>query len=142
MTGSASCLARGVDAEALLRHFVDSTDDAVATEARDGTITSWNRGAERLFGYSASEAVGSASGMMVPPDRVDEERQLLRRVFAGASIDRLETERLRKDGELIAVSLTLTPVRDGDGGITAAGTSRRVKRWNSSGICSGVMPTP
>ena len=125
MTAFASYVSSGVDAEALLRHFVDSTDDAVVTESADGTIASWNRGAEHLYGYSASEAVGGSGEKMVPPGRADEHRQLLRKVFAGATVDRLETERLRKDGELIAVSLTITPVRDAGGRIIAAGVIAR-----------------
>lgn len=125
MTASAGCAAAGLDAEQLLRHLVEATDDAIVTKSRDGTIMSWNRGAERLYGYSASEAVGCSSEIMVPPDRVGENRQLLRKVFSGASIDRLETDRLRKDGELIAVALTISPVRDTRGNIVAAAVTAR-----------------
>jgi diguanylate cyclase (GGDEF)-like protein/PAS domain S-box-containing protein len=113
------------DPEQLLRHVLESTDDAVVTKARDGTITSWNGGAERLYGYSAQEVIGRPAGMLIPPERAGEERQLLRSVFRGTSIDRLETERLRKDGESVAVSLTISPIRDATGKVVAAATIGR-----------------
>jgi len=121
MTGPKRCLAQLADPEELLNYVVDSTDDAIMTASRDGTITSWNPGAERLYGYSANEAIGRPTGMLVPPDRAGEERLLLRKVFLGNSVDRLETERLRKDGELIPVSITVSPVRDASGRISSAG---------------------
>jgi diguanylate cyclase (GGDEF)-like protein/PAS domain S-box-containing protein len=125
MTGSASDLARNVDAEQLLRYVVDSTDDAILTKSQNGTITSWNPGAERLYGYSAEEAIGQSASILVPAHRAREEQQLLRKVFSGGSIDRLETDRLRKDGELIAVSMTIAPVRDASGTIVSAGVIAR-----------------
>ncbi len=112
-------------ARELLTHLVEGTDDAVITKSGDGTITSWNRGAERLYGYSAQEAVGAPSAILVPASRVTEERRLLHKVFAGGSVDRLETERLRKDGELIAVSLSISPVRASSGRIVAAAAISR-----------------
>lgn len=99
-------------ARELLSYVVDSSDDAIITNSRDGTITSWNRGAERLYGYTAAEAIGQSIGLIEPPDRTGEQREILRRVFAGESIARFETERLRKDGSKLIVSLTVSPVRD------------------------------
>jgi PAS domain S-box-containing protein len=120
-----SCPPFLLDPEQLLRHVLESTDDAIVTKARDGTITSWNSGAERLYGYSAEEAIGRPNGMLVPPERAGEERQLLHSVFRGTSIDRLETERLRKDGESVAVSLAIFPIRDRTGRVVGAATIGR-----------------
>jgi diguanylate cyclase (GGDEF)-like protein/PAS domain S-box-containing protein len=125
MTGSPSNGARLVDPEQLLNYVVDSTDDAIVTKSREGTILSWNRAAERLYGYSAEEAIGRDSEILVPPHRAGEELQLLRQVFSGASIDRLETERRRKDGELIAVSMMMSPVCDATGRVVAAAAIAR-----------------
>jgi diguanylate cyclase (GGDEF)-like protein/PAS domain S-box-containing protein len=104
----------------LLSYVVQSTGDAIITKAPDGTITSWNRGAEQLYGYSAEEAIGRASGMTETPDRAGEWQSLLETVFAGESIDNFETERVRKDGSKIAVSLTVSPVTDAHGRIVSA----------------------
>ncbi|MGB8877435.1 MAG: diguanylate cyclase, partial [Solirubrobacteraceae bacterium] len=104
----------------LLSYVVQSTGDAIITKAPDGTITSWNRGAEQLYGYSAEEAIGRASGMTEAPERAGEWQKLLQTVFAGESIDNFETERVRKDGSRIAVSLTVSPVTDANGRIVSA----------------------
>jgi diguanylate cyclase (GGDEF)-like protein/PAS domain S-box-containing protein len=120
VTGSGGCQAHSVDPGQLLDYVIGSTDDAIVTKSSDGTITSWNRGAEQLYGYSVEEAVGQPIEMLVPPNRAGEERELLSRVFAGLSIDRLETERLRKDGQVVAISLSVSPVRDANGEIIAA----------------------
>jgi diguanylate cyclase (GGDEF)-like protein/PAS domain S-box-containing protein len=107
-------------ARELLGYVVDGTADAVITTSHDGTITSWNRGAERLYGHPAEEAVGRSSAMLVPPARRGEDRRLLAKVFAGESVDGLQTERLARDGELIPVWLKLFPVRDARGRVIAA----------------------
>jgi diguanylate cyclase (GGDEF)-like protein/PAS domain S-box-containing protein len=125
MTGLDRCLAPVIDSELLLSYVVDASDDAITTASPDGTITSWNPGAERLYGYSADEAIGLTSEMLVPPDHAGEEQRLMRGVFRGVSVDRLETERLRKDGELVAVSLTISPVRDTSGKIVSAAVIAR-----------------
>ncbi len=101
----------------LLSYVVQSTGDAIITKAPDGSITSWNRGAEQLYGYTAEEALGRPSGMTETPDRAGEWQKLLQTVFSGQSIENFETERVRKDGRVIAVSLTVSPVTDAHGRI-------------------------
>ncbi len=112
-----------VDARAareLLSNVVDCSDDAIMTKSADGTITSWNQGAERLYGYSAEEVLGHSIAFLEPPHRAGEEQDILARVFAGESIVRFETERVRKGGAIITVSLTISPVRDRRGQIVSA----------------------
>jgi len=99
---------------------VQSTGDAIITKAPDGTITSWNRGAEQLYGYSAEEALGRHSGFTETGERSGEWQKLLHTVFSGQSIEGFETERVRKDGSVIAVSLTVSPVTDANGRIVSA----------------------
>jgi diguanylate cyclase (GGDEF)-like protein/PAS domain S-box-containing protein len=107
-------------ARELLANVVDSSDDAILTKSPDGVITSWNRGAERLYGYRAAEAVGKPITLIIPPEGVSEEREILRNVFSGQSLDHFETERVRSDGTMVTVSLTISPVRDIDGRIVSA----------------------
>ena len=109
----------------LLSYVVDSTDDAILTKTPKGLITSWNRGAERLYGYTAAEAIGEPLTLITPADREAELDWLLSAVFAGESIVHHETERLRKDGSRVIVSLTISPVRDPEGKIFAAATIAR-----------------
>ena len=109
----------------LLSSVVDCSDDAITTGARDGTITSWNKGAERLYGYSAEEMLGRSIGVVEPRHRKGEEQEILGQVFEGESVVRLETERVRKDGSLITVSLTVSPVRDAGGSVTSAAVIAR-----------------
>ena len=104
----------------LLSYVVQSTRDAIITKAPDGTITSWNRGAEQLYGYSAEEALGRDSGFTETGDRAGEWQKLLQTVFSGESIEGFETQRVRKDGSVIAVSLTVSPVTDANGRIVSA----------------------
>jgi diguanylate cyclase (GGDEF)-like protein/PAS domain S-box-containing protein len=107
-------------ARELLSYVVESSDDAIITKHRDGTITSWNRGAQRLYGWTAEEAVGQPIGLIEPVERAGEQREILERVFAGESVDHFETERIRKDGTRLVVSLTVSPVRDGRREIVSA----------------------
>jgi len=109
----------------LLSYVVDSSDDAILTASADGTITSWNRGAERLYGHPADEAIGAQASVVEPPGREGEQREILRRVLSGESIDHLETEHLRRDGTQINVSLTVSPVRDNSGRIVSAAVIAR-----------------
>jgi diguanylate cyclase (GGDEF)-like protein/PAS domain S-box-containing protein len=112
-------------ARELLSSVVDSSDDAIITKSRDGTITSWNRGATRLYGYAADEAIGQPGELLAPPARSAEEQEILRRVFAGDSVDRFETERMRKDGEAIVVAETVSAVRNAAGRIVSAAVIAR-----------------
>ena len=103
-----------------LASIVDSSDDAIVSKNLDGIITSWNSGAERVFGYSASEAIGQPITLVIPQDRQSEEREILTRIRRGERIDHFETVRQRKNGSLIVVSLTVSPVKDANGKIVGA----------------------
>jgi two-component system, chemotaxis family, CheB/CheR fusion protein len=106
---------RQEDARARLAAIVDSSQDAIISEDLDGIITSWNRGAEQLYGYTAQEVVGGPIAILLPPDRPDEAAELLARIRRGERIDRYETVRRRKDGSSVEVSLTVSPVRNAEG---------------------------
>ncbi len=108
-----------------LATIVQSSGDAIMSKELDGTITSWNPGAERSFGYTAQEALGQRMTMLFPADRLDEESQLLTRVSAGETVGNFETERLRKDGARLNVSVSISPIRDTSGRIVAASTIAR-----------------
>jgi len=108
------------DAAALLPAIVQSADDAIVTKDLGGTITSWNHAAERMFGYTAEEAVGRSIRLIIAPDRYSEEDAVLDRIRRGDSVDHYETVRVRRDGALIAVSLTVSPVRSVTGEIIGA----------------------
>ncbi len=108
------------DAGLLLTAIVDSSDDAIVSKDLNGRITSWNRGAERIFGYTAEEAVGQSITILIPEDRQDEEPQILARLQRGERVDHFETVRRHKDGTLLDISLTISPVRDRQGRIVGA----------------------
>ena len=122
----------------LLSAVVDSSDDAIISKDLNGIITSWNSGAQRLFGYSAEEAIGqSVATLLIPADRQDEEPDILARLRRGQRVDHFETIRRRKDGALLDISLTISPVRDGSGAIIGASKiarditqSKRAERAN------------
>jgi PAS domain S-box-containing protein len=105
--------------------IVESSGDAVIGKTFDGVITSWNSGAERMYGYSAAEAVGRAVSFLAPPDREHEVSALLGRVRRGEAIESLETVRVRADGRLVDVSLTISPIKDERGAIIGASTFAR-----------------
>jgi PAS domain S-box-containing protein len=107
-------------ATALLAAIVEGSDDAIISKDLNGTITSWNRAAERLFGYSSEEAVGCPIRMIIPANRQQEEALILQQIKAGQRVDHFETVRLRKHGSLIDVSLTISPVRNAQGKIVGA----------------------
>ncbi len=98
-----------------LAAIVASSDDAIVSKDLEGRVLSWNSGAERLFGYVAAEMIGRSMTVLLPPDRIDEEAEILRRVRAGERVEPFETVRLRKDGREVYVSVTASPVRDGEG---------------------------
>jgi diguanylate cyclase (GGDEF)-like protein/PAS domain S-box-containing protein len=103
-----------------LASIVESSDDAIISKNLNGIITSWNKGAERVFGYTAEEAVGKSITILIPPDRRDEERMILERIKRGESIDHFETVREHKLGSSVLVSLTISPVKNADGRIVGA----------------------
>jgi PAS domain S-box-containing protein len=100
--------------------IVETSDDAIVSKNLDGVIKSWNKGAERVFGYSAAEAVGQPITIVIPGDRHSEERDILTRIRRGERIDHFETIRQRKDGSLVVVSLTVSPVKNAEGKIVGA----------------------
>ncbi|HXY03109.1 MAG TPA: ATP-binding protein, partial [Terriglobales bacterium] len=104
----------------LLAAIVASSDDAIVSKNLEGIITSWNKGAERIFGYSVEEAVGQHITLIIPEDRRDEENEILARLRRGERIDHFDTVRRRKDGTLLDVSLTISPLRDPAGRIVGA----------------------
>lgn len=104
----------------MLRAIVESSGDAIISKDLDGRITSWNRGAEGLFGYTAEEAIGEPITILIPPDRLSEETDIIGRVRRGEVIDHFETVRRRKDGSLIDISLTVSPIRNSEGKIVGA----------------------
>jgi len=100
-----------------LSSIVESSDDAIITNDLNGIIRSWNRGAERTFGYKADEIIGKHSSTLAAPDRVDETSNILERLVRGERVDHYETKRKTKDGRILTVSLTVSPIRDGSGRI-------------------------
>jgi len=100
--------------------IVESSDDAIISKTLDGTITAWNRGAEKIFGYSSAEAVGKPMLMLFPPEYAKEEPEILARIRRGESIDHFESVRIRKDGRKIDISATISPIRDSSGAIVGA----------------------
>ena len=103
-----------------LAAIVESSDDAILAKDMNGVIITWNKGAERLFGYTPEEVVGQPILMLIPPDRLDEEPKILSRIRSGERIDHYETIRRRKDGSLVDVSLSVSPIRSLDGRIVGA----------------------
>jgi len=105
---------------ALLAAIVDSSDDAIVSKTLDGIITSWNKSAERIFGYLPEEAVGKHITLIIPRDRWNEESRIIARICRGDRVDHFQTLRRRKDGSLVDVSLTISPVKDSAGNIIGA----------------------
>jgi PAS domain S-box-containing protein len=104
----------------LLASIVESSDDAIISKSLDGIIQTWNAAAERLFGYTSHEAVGHHISLVIPPDRIAEEDHIIATLRAGTRIDHFETERIRKNGQRIPVSLTVSPIRDDEGRVIGA----------------------
>lgn len=105
---------------AALAAIVESSDDAIVSKTLDGIIRTWNSSAQRIFGYTAEEAIGQPITLLLPPDRLDEEAQIIARLRRGERVDHFETVRRTRDGRLIDVSVTISPVRDSDGVIVGA----------------------
>jgi PAS domain S-box-containing protein len=100
--------------------IINSSDDAIISKDLQGNITSWNKGAEKVFGYAASEIVGSHISLLIPGHLLPEETTILAKIKRGEVVDHYETERIRKDGRLIHVSITVSPVKDSAGNIVGA----------------------
>ena len=105
---------------ARLAAIVESSDDAILSKDLNGIIQTWNAGAERLFGYRAEEVIGQPITLLLPPERIQEEEQILERVRSGQRVEHLETVRVTKDGRRLDVSVTVSPVKDQDGQIIGA----------------------
>jgi len=108
-----------------LAAVVESSDDAIISKTLDGIITAWNRGAEKVFGYSSAEAVGKPMALLLAPERAEEESGILARIRCGESVQHFETVRVRKDGKKIDVSVTISPITDGMGAIVGASNIAR-----------------
>ncbi|MGH9320738.1 MAG: PAS domain S-box protein, partial [Vicinamibacteria bacterium] len=114
-----------LDSHRRLAAIVESSDDAIISNTLDGTIMSWNRGAERLYGYRSDEVVGKPISLLVPAEHEDEVPMILERVRKNQNIEHFETRRRRKDGQSIDVSLTVSPIKDADGNVIGASTIAR-----------------
>src|SRR5688572_15898795 len=101
----------------VLTSIVDFSDDGIITKTLDGVITSWNRGAASIFGYTADEVIGKHISILIPPERLEEEPQIIAKIRSGEMVDHYETERLRKDGTIVHISLVISATKDGDGNI-------------------------
>ena len=104
----------------LLASIVETSNDAIISKSLDGIIQSWNAGAERVFGFTAEEAVGRHISLVIPPERLAEEDQIIAKLRAGQRVEHFETERVRSDGQRIMVSLTISPIKDAAGNVTGA----------------------
>jgi PAS domain S-box-containing protein len=111
---------RAEEAQARLAAIVESSQDAIVSKTLDSIIRTWNAGAERLFGYKAEEAVGRSITLIIPPERLDEEKEILARLARGERIEHYETVRVAKDGRRLEISLTISPIRDAEGRIIGA----------------------
>lgn len=109
----------------MLAAIVESSDDAILSKDLEGTITSWNRAAERIYGYTAAEIVGQPVTRLFPPDHEEEFQQIMARIQRGERVDHYETRRMRKDGTPLTMSVTISPIRDEAGVITGASTIAR-----------------
>jgi PAS domain S-box-containing protein len=116
---------RAREERARLAAIVETSEDAIFSKALDGTILTWNRGAERLYGYTAGEVVGRSVSILAPPDRVDELFEILRRLAAGERLASFETVRVTKDGTPMDVLLAISPLHDADGRVVGASTIAR-----------------
>src|ERR1700674_1471353 len=111
---------RAEQAQAYLAAIVTSSVDAIVSKTLEGTITTWNAGAERMFGYTAEEMIGQSIRRLIPPELRDEEDRILERIRAGERLEHYETVRLTKDGHRFPVSLTISPIKDAAGKIIGA----------------------
>lgn len=120
LTATPSGCPRNRHAEALLAAVIESSRDGIISVAPDGLITGWNESAERIFGFGADEAIGQSIMIIIPPERVDEEKEILARIPSGARVNYYETVRQRKDGTRLHVSVSISPLKDRKGRIIGA----------------------
>jgi PAS domain S-box-containing protein len=113
-------LSAGIEMEEMFKNIVMSSDDAIVAKDLNGVVRSWNAGAERVFGYTAAEMIGRPITTLIPQDRMQEEDHILSRIRRGERVDHFETIRVRKDGKLIDVSVTISPIRGPLGTVTGA----------------------
>jgi PAS domain S-box-containing protein len=118
--GLAVIFPQDLQTERLLAAIVESSDDAIVSKDLDGIVTSWNRGAERIFGYTPKEIIGKSITLIIPPELLEDEPRILAKMRAGEPINHFETVRLHKNGHRIDISLTVSPVRDSEGKIVGA----------------------
>lgn len=111
---------RAEEAQSRLAAIIESSDDAIVSKGLDGIITSWNKAAERIFGYTANEAIGQPIYLIIPPDRKDEEKDILERIGQGQRIDHFQTVRRHKNGNLLDMSVTISPLRNSSGRVVGA----------------------
>src|SRR5689334_11947947 len=110
----------GLYLQARLAAIVDSSDDVIVSKTLEGVIMSWNRAAERLFGWTAAEAIGKHITLIIPRERWAEEDDVLAKIRSGERVDHFETVRVTKDGRFVDVAITVSPVRDASGRIVGA----------------------
>lgn len=132
--------------QAMLAAIVSSSDDTIISKTLKGIITSWNPAAERMFGYSEAEAVGQHISLIIPEDRLDEETFILRKMASGERVEHFETIRKRKNGELIPLSLTISPIRNSEGQVIGASKiardiSERQKAEEKQAMLSAIVAT-
>lgn len=127
-----------------LAAIIDGSEDAIISKNLSGIIQTWNGGATRLFGYTAEEVVGRSITVLIPPDRLDEEPAILAKIQAGMRVDHFETKRRRKDGSLVDISLTISPIRNKDGRVVGASKiardiSERLRAQEQQNLLIGEM---
>jgi PAS domain S-box-containing protein len=126
--------------QALLAAIVESSDDAIITKDLDGRITSWNGGAQRIFGYTPEEIIGRPVSVLIPDDRQGEEADILARIRRGERVDHFDTIRRRKDGSLVPISLTISPIRTADGTIIGASKiARDISERGSRALLAAIV---
>ncbi|WP_449397235.1 PAS domain S-box protein, partial [Devosia riboflavina] len=123
-----------------LAAIIEGSEDAIVSKNLNGIIQTWNAGASRLFGYSADEVIGKSVTILIPPDRLEEEPMILAQIHMGKRVEHFETKRRRKDGSLIDISLTISPIRNGHGVIV--GASKIARRYHGKDDGSGATAAP
>jgi PAS domain S-box-containing protein len=116
---------KAIEADQRLAAIVESSDDAIISSTLDGIITSWNQAGEKLYGYTSNEIVGKSDWLLIPKDRADETRASLEKIEAGERVEHHHSSRVRKDGTVVQISLTASPIRDADGRVVGVSTIAR-----------------